>query len=112
MQPLPLRDQILHRACHVLDRNLWIDTVLVDEVDPISPPPLQHGVNGPADVLGPTVEATHHSTRIRIDVPTELRRVDHLVANWGERFAENAFYLKGAVGFGGVEQGHTMLMGS
>ena len=38
---LALADQVLHRAGHVLDRNLRVDAVLVEQVDGVDPEPLE-----------------------------------------------------------------------
>src|SRR4051794_6815911 len=72
MQYLALGDQVLDCACNVFDGNLRINAVLVDEVDPIGAPPLQHGVDGPANVLGAAIQATHPATSIGINVPAEF----------------------------------------
>jgi hypothetical protein len=58
MQHLSLRDQILDRAGHVFDRDCRVDAVLVEEIDPVGPQPLQHAVNRRAYVLGAAIEAT------------------------------------------------------
>ena len=38
---LPLLDQLLHGAGHVLDRDVRVDAVLVEEVDRVGPEPLR-----------------------------------------------------------------------
>jgi hypothetical protein len=58
-----------------------IDSVLVKEVDAVSPEALQHLLDDLADVVGPAVPPS-----VR-ELETELRREDYLVTNWLERFA-------------------------
>ncbi len=110
MQHLALRDQVLDCTCNVFDGDLWIDAVLVYEVDPIGAPPLQHRLDGPANVLGATIQATHHATSIGIDVPTEFRRVNDFVADRGESFTEDSFDFKWAIRFCRVKKRNAMLM--
>jgi hypothetical protein len=65
----------------VFDRHLRIDSVLVKEVDAVSPEALQHLLDDLADVVGPAVPPS-----VR-ELETELCREDYLVTNWLERFA-------------------------
>jgi len=34
-------DQILHRPRHVFDRHVWVDAVLIEEVDRLDPESLE-----------------------------------------------------------------------
>jgi hypothetical protein len=52
-----LPNQIGHRADHVLDRHLFVDAMLVEEIDVIGSQPAQGSFHRLADVLGPAVEA-------------------------------------------------------
>lgn len=76
MKDLPLRDQILHRSRDVLHRHICIDPVLVKEVDPVGPQPLQRFVGDLTDTLGPAVEALRDIAILEI----ELGRDDDIVA--------------------------------
>ena len=62
MQYLALRDQVLHRACDVLDRHRRIDPMLVEQINTVGLKPLQHAIHRPAHVFRPAVEASHHAT--------------------------------------------------
>ena len=54
---LPLPHQLRHRADGLFNGDLWIDAVLVIEVDVINPQPSERAVAGLADVLRPAVDA-------------------------------------------------------
>jgi hypothetical protein len=56
MEDLSLRNQILDGARHVLDGNLWVDAVLVKQIDVIGPVTLQHSVNRKTNMFGAAVE--------------------------------------------------------
>jgi hypothetical protein len=98
---LALSDEIANRSGNVFDRHLWVDPVLVEQVDVVRPEPLQHLVDDLADVLRPAVESS------RIEVKTELRREDHLIADRLERFADEGLVRVGPVGLSGVEERHS-----
>jgi hypothetical protein len=53
---LSLPYQILHGAGHVLDRNIGIDAMLIEEIDPVGAEALERGVGHGSNSLGPTVE--------------------------------------------------------
>ena len=102
---LPLLDQLLDRAGHVLDRDLGVDAMLVEEVDEIGPQPTQRPVERLANVLGPTVQLPV----ALIQREAELGRDDDLVAAWGERLADDLFVVVRPVDLRGVEEGHAMV---
>jgi len=52
---LPLLDQLLHRSRHFLDRDVRVDTVLIEEVDGLDSESLERALGAPLDVLGATV---------------------------------------------------------
>ena len=56
VQNLALRHQILNRAGDILDRYLRVDAVLVDEVNAVSPEPLEHSIDRHLDMFRPAVE--------------------------------------------------------
>lgn len=53
---LPPLDQLLDRAGHLLDRDVAVDTVLVEQVDVVGTQPFQRLVDGAADRFGPAVQ--------------------------------------------------------
>ena len=104
MPDLALSNEIANRPGNVFDRHFWVDPVLVEQVDVVRPEPLQHLIDDFADVLRPTVESP------RIEVETELRRDDHLIADRLERLADEGFVRVGPVGLSGVEERHPVIM--
>ena len=71
MPDLALSDEVADGPGHVFDRHLRIDSVLVEQVDVVSPEPPQHLLDDLADVVRPAVESSG------FEVETELRREDH-----------------------------------
>jgi hypothetical protein len=54
---LSLRDQLLHRPGDLLDRHVWVDAVLVQQVDVVRAQPPERVVHARAGRLGSAVEA-------------------------------------------------------
>ena len=54
---LALGDQFLHSAGNFLDRHIWIDAMLVEEIDVVGAQPLQAGLGRGLDVLGTAIGA-------------------------------------------------------
>jgi hypothetical protein len=52
---LTFLDEVFHRARHVFDRNIRINTVLIEQIDCISLKPLERGLGDLLDMLWPTV---------------------------------------------------------
>ena len=98
---LPSLNQVLHRAGDVFDRHVRVDAVLIEEIDPIGPEPLQRRLGDLADVRGPAVQAGLLAV---LELEAELRRDDDLIANRRERFADELFVRERPVHFGGVEE--------
>jgi len=104
---LAFPDQFLHRPRDLLDRHVRVDAVLVEEVDAVGLEASQRLLGDPTDPLGPAVEA-----RPRISVlEAELRRDHDLVAERGERLADDLLVRVGTVRLCGVEEGDTALDG-
>ena len=104
MPDLAPSDEIANRSCNVFDRHFWVDPVLVEQVDVVSPEPPQHLLDDLADVVRPAVESSG------FEVETELRREDHLVADRLERLADEGLVRIGPVGLSGVEERHPEVM--
>ena len=49
-----LVNQIFHGPCHVFDRHVGVDTVLIEEVNRLDTEPLERALDHLLDVLGPT----------------------------------------------------------
>ena len=45
MFDLSLGNQVLDRSCHILDRHIRVDAMLIEEIDVIGPQTLQAGVS-------------------------------------------------------------------
>src|SRR5207245_8092410 len=52
---LSLPDQVCEGSCHVFDRHVRVDTVLIIEIDDVGPEPLQRTLDALLEVLGPAV---------------------------------------------------------
>ena len=57
MADLASVDELLDRPGDILDWDVGVDTVLVEQIDPLGPEPLQGALEGPDDVLRSAVEA-------------------------------------------------------
>src|ERR1700761_1934138 len=110
VQNFTLRNEVLKGSSHVFDGDIGVDTVLVDHVNTISAPAFQHRVNRSPDVVGAAVEATHHFSGFRVDIPAKFRGKDYFVPYRPQSLTQNSLHSQGAVGLGGVEQSHAVLM--
>jgi len=77
-----LTNQIFHRPGHLFDGHVWVDTVLVQEVNRLNLEPFQRGLDDLPDVLRPAVEA---ALLARVAVESELRRDCDFVTERAER---------------------------
>src|SRR6185369_12270882 len=98
---LAFTNQIPHRSRDVFDRHVRIDAVLIEQIDSIGLEPLERRVRDFPDVRRPAVE-----TRLpaALELETELRRDDHVIANWRERLADKLFVREWTVCFRGVKE--------
>ena len=69
--------------------------------------PLERALDSLPDVLGSAVQAP--LMLVRVDVEAELGRDDDLLADRGERFADELFVREWAVDLGRVEEGDAAL---
>src|SRR5438128_7476411 len=82
---LSLRDQVLHGAGDVLDRNGGVDPVLVEESDRVDPEPLQRVLGDLTDVLGATVGFAGPAGA---EVKAELGGDDDVLREGGQRLTD------------------------
>jgi hypothetical protein len=82
------RNEILHCAGDVLDRDLRIDAVLVEQIDPIRLQSLQRCVGDFPDVRGAAVEP---GLLAAFDLEAKLRRNDDAIAKRRERLSDELF---------------------
>src|ERR1043165_3755173 len=78
---LTFRNPILNRSRHVFNRHVWIDTMLIKQIDVVSLEPSQRRVRDFFDVLGPAVSAEPRALARRIEFESEFRRDHNLVAH-------------------------------
>ena len=105
---LALGYQLAHCPGDVLDGDVGVDAVLVEQVDPVGLQPLERRVGHVPDVFRPAVEAAALAGA-GVDVETELGRYHDLIAYRGEGLADEFLVGERPVGFGGVEEGDTLV---
>ena len=99
---LALLDQILNRSGHVLDWHLWVDSVLVKQVDDLDVEPLERGFCDLPDMLGAAAQA--RLPTIGVDQKSELGGNHHPVTDRRERFPDKNLVRISPVDLGGVEE--------
>src|SRR5205823_2167518 len=91
-----------HRADRLLDRRLWVDAMLVVDVDAIGAEPLERGVAAGEHVLA--IAADPQSLALLVTDVAELGREHDLVASALDRTADQPLVRERAVDVGGVEE--------
>jgi hypothetical protein len=81
--------------------------VLVEQVDPVGPQPLQHLLDHLADVIGLAVQPPG-----RGELEPELRGENDLVTDRGEGLTDEGFVGERPVRLGSVEECHSQIVGS
>src|SRR5262249_35274066 len=99
---LPLLDQLPDCASHVLDRHGPIDSMLIEQVDPVGAQPAQATLDRFPDMLGPAVHADDPVAR---EPRAELRGDHHSVASALQCPTEQLLVDKGAIVLRRVEEG-------
>jgi hypothetical protein len=103
---LTLRDQFLNSPRNVLNRQVRIDSVLIEKVDAFDSKSLERSLNGALDPARPAADATIF-TGLEVDVEAELGGNDYAIPERTQRLAYNLFVDEGAVNLGSIEEGHT-----
>src|SRR5579864_2213851 len=103
MQHLAVFDELFHGTRNVLDWDIWIDPMLIEEIDAVRPETLQAPVHHSLDVIGPAVQTAPVG-----EVEAELCCDLHLVAERFERAADYGFAHVRAVYFSRVEKRHSV----
>jgi hypothetical protein len=98
---LPCRDEVFDCPGDVLDRYLWVDAVLVQQVDGGHAEPLQGVLDGGPDVLRPAVQT---GGPVAVVAEAELGGNDDLVAYRRQGLADQGLVGERAVDLGGVEE--------
>jgi hypothetical protein len=94
-------NQVLHGSRHILDRHVPVDTVLVEEIDPIGLEAFERSLGDLLDVRWPTIKT---ALAARFEREPELGRDDDLIAERGESFPYELFVGERAIRFSGVEE--------
>src|SRR6202044_3134494 len=76
---LALLDEIFHGSGNVFDRNIRIDTMLIEQIDDISSEPLERGFRNFLDVLWPAIQSGLFAG-IRIKLESEFSSDRNLLA--------------------------------
>src|SRR5271165_1598704 len=92
-------DQVLYRAGYILDRYPGIDAVLIEQVDPVGPKPLQGRLDDLADMRGAAVESDDRTTRIELE--PELGGDDDVVPDGFERLTHEFLVGERSIALGG-----------
>ena len=99
---LTFPNQILHRAGHIFDRNVRIDTMLIEQIEHVCPESFQRSLSNFLNVLWSTVDAD--LLAFGTDLESELGGDHHSLTHWSQRFADELFVREWAVNFSGVEE--------
>jgi hypothetical protein len=103
-------DQVADRARDLLDRDIGIEPVLVEQVDPVGAQPPERAFDHLADAFGPAVEALALAAVGR-EAEAELAGDHHLVPDARQPRAKLLLVETGAVNLGGVEEGDPAIVG-
>src|SRR3989442_901370 len=80
------------------DLSVWVNTVLIEQIDNIGPESLQRSVGDLFDVLSPAVDANWR-TAVWIEFEPEFRGDHHLLAEGSKGFAHELLVDERAVNF-------------
>jgi hypothetical protein len=95
MLDLACRDEVFHRACHIFDRYIRVNAMLVIQIDNVGFQALQRRLSNLPDVRGAAVK-TQTLMCCGIEVEAELGGNHHMVADRGKGFAHELFVDKRA----------------
>src|SRR5262249_7100770 len=112
---LTFLNEFLHDPGHVFDRYVWINAMLIEQINGIDFEPLERGIGHLFDMVRPAIQTRRslHASRIElgIKIKTEFRRYHDLSTKGGERFAYKLLIRERPVHFSGVEEGDAALDG-
>src|SRR5215203_2735766 len=74
---LPFAHQVGHRADDIFDRHLWVNAMLIEQIDAICRESAQRPFDRIANALRPAVDARHRAV---LDSESELRRDEDTIA--------------------------------
>jgi hypothetical protein len=93
---LAVPDEVLHRAGNVLDRNVRIDSVLIEQIDDVGPEALEQSLGNLLDVLRPAIQAAGRA----LNVEAELGCDHHLFTDGRKGFTDERLVRERTVDFG------------
>src|SRR5437879_12133452 len=82
---LAFANKILYRPRDVLDRDVWVDAVLIEQIDPIG---LESSQRRVAHLAGARGSAVQTSLLAALEFEAKLTRSRHLTAKPAERLRE------------------------
>src|SRR5258708_22159680 len=106
-----LLDQITYRTGHILHRHLWIDTVLIQQVNVIGLESLERAFDGLTDILRPA-RCFGADLLAVLETKAKFGGDDYLVAPALERPAEQLLVGEGTIALGRIEEGASDLDGT
>jgi hypothetical protein len=98
-------NQILDGSHHVFDGHVWVNPMLIIQIDGLKPETLERGLGDLLDVLWPAIQT--YRTSIRIELVPEFGGDHHLPAERRQRFTQEFFVGEGTVDFSSIEEGDT-----
>jgi hypothetical protein len=101
---LTLLNQVLHRSCYILDRHVWVNPVLIVQIDHVGLEALERSLDRFLDVLRPAIQGIPLASILRIRSPAELGGNDHPIAEWSKSLAYEFFVREWTVDFGRIEK--------
>src|SRR5258708_9928411 len=107
---LSLLDQITYRTGHILHRHLWIDTVLIQQVNVIGLESLERAFDGLTDILRPA-RCFGADLLAVLETKAKFGGDDYLVAPALERPAEQLLVGQGTIALARIEEGASALAG-
>src|SRR5579859_7879905 len=104
---LSLLDQMLHRARHILDRDVGIDAVLIKQVDRVDSESIERCLDDLSDASGAAIQTGTGSGGGILE--SEFRGDHNASLERSEGFANELFVVSRTIDFGGVEKGDAAL---
>jgi hypothetical protein len=102
---LPCRNQVLHRARHLLDGHVRINPVLIEQIDGFDLQPLERGLGDLLDVRWLTIQGSQAWPTVGIRREAELGGNHHLPAERRQCFPKEFFVGEWTIDFRRIEEG-------
>src|SRR5579885_215111 len=102
-------DEFLHRSGYVLDGDVWIDPVLIEQIDGVYPEALQRFLSDLFNALGTAIETSPSGTTVGVELKTELRGDHHLPPKGNQGFSHQLLVGKRPIDLSGIEEGDAPL---